>query len=94
MANPTRESFLDYLNQNFNASFTPYAAGPKRYGGGRSAPNVGPVTNMQGYRERDLRAKVYKQRMMKKLKKKQQGRESDPAVLANQQPESYRRTGY
>ena len=92
--NPAQASFLDFIDQNFNGAFQPYGAGPKRYGGGRSAPNVGPVTNIDGYRERELRNKVYKKRMMGKLKKRQQGREADPAVLANQQPESYRRVGY
>lgn len=87
------QNFLDYLGGNLNGSFQPYAAGPKRYGGGRTAPNLGPVTNTQGYKERDLRNKVYKKRMMQKLKKRQQGQEADPAVLANQRPEAYRRVG-
>lgn len=87
------QNFLDYLGQNLNGSFQPYAAGPKRYGGGRSAPNVGPVTNTQGYKERDLRNKVYKKRMLAKLKNKRLGREADPSVQTNRQPESYRRVG-
>lgn len=95
MANGPMDQFLTYLNgSGMDGSFQPYAAGRKVYGGGRSAPNVGPVTNTQGYRERDLRQRAMKQRMLKKLKKKREGAYADPAVLRNQQPESYRQTGY
>ena len=34
--------------------FNPYGAGKKTYGGGRSAPNIGPVDPL-GYKERDAR---------------------------------------
>lgn len=35
------------------AGYNPLAAGQKVYGGGLSAPNVGPVQNRQGYAVRD-----------------------------------------
>jgi len=53
--------------------FQPYGAGKPRYGGGRSAPNVGPVTNTEGYKERDLRNRVLKSRTQKLLKNRQKG---------------------
>lgn len=37
--------------------YTPYAAGKKMYGGGRSAPNIGPSDPI-GYRERDRKKAV------------------------------------
>jgi len=54
--------------------FQPYGVGKPRYGGGRSAPNVGPVTGKEGYKERDLTQRVYKARAMKALKQKKSGR--------------------
>jgi hypothetical protein len=35
-------------------SFNPYAVGNKIYGQGRSFPTMGPVNDLEGYRERDL----------------------------------------
>lgn len=46
--------------------FNPYAAGNKRYGGGRSAPNIGPVDPL-GYRERDAE-RLRRNAAMQKLK--------------------------
>ena len=34
--------------------YNPYAAGPKKYGGGRSNPTSGPVDPL-GYKDRDAR---------------------------------------
>lgn len=50
--------------------FNSYAAGKKRYGGGRSMPNIGPVSGMgqQGYNERDQKAKARKSAVMRRLK--------------------------
>lgn len=56
--------------------FQPYGVGKPRYGGGRSAPNVGPVTGTEGYKERDLKNRVMKSRAQKMLKKRQQGQVS------------------
>jgi hypothetical protein len=47
--------------------FNSYAAGNKVYGGGRSAPNIGPVDKL-GYRERDLKAKAKRNAMLRRLK--------------------------
>jgi hypothetical protein len=50
--------------------FQPYGVGKPKYGGGRSMPNVGPVTGREGYRERDLKARVMKARQQKLLKQR------------------------
>lgn len=48
--------------------FNRYAAGQKYYGGGRSAPNIGPVDPM-GYAERDREAKVRRNAVLRRLQK-------------------------
>lgn len=68
------EDFLAYL-QGRRQSQNAYSAGDKLYGpAGRSAPNVGPVQNMGGYRERDNRAAQMKSAMMRRLKALRQGK--------------------
>jgi hypothetical protein len=47
--------------------FNSYAAGNKIYGGGRSAPNIGPVDKL-GYRERDAATKLKRNAMLRRLK--------------------------
>lgn len=47
--------------------FLPYAAGDKIYGGGRDAPNLGPVDPM-GHRERDLKYQARRTAMLRRLK--------------------------
>lgn len=47
--------------------FNKYAAGAKRYGMIRDAPNIGPV-DPQGYAERDLRMAARKRAIMKRLR--------------------------
>jgi hypothetical protein len=47
--------------------FNPYAAGDKVYGGGRSAPNIGPV-DPTGYRTRDLKYAARREAMERRLK--------------------------
>jgi hypothetical protein len=47
--------------------FLPYAAGDKIYGGGRDAPNIGPVDPM-GHRERDLKYQARRTAMARRLK--------------------------
>lgn len=54
-------------------SFTSYAAGGKIYGGGRNAPNVGPVRNMQGYAERDNKAKGMRAALLRRMKANKTG---------------------
>lgn len=50
--------------------YLPYAAGNKVYGGGRDAPNLGPV-NPEGHRERDLKYQARRTAMLRRLKAKQ-----------------------
>lgn len=52
--------------------FLPYAAGDKIYGGGRDAPNLGPV-NPSGYRDRDLKYQARRTAMLRRLKAMQTG---------------------
>jgi hypothetical protein len=47
--------------------YLPYAAGNKIYGGGRDAPNLGPVDPM-GHRERDLKYQARRDAMLRRLK--------------------------
>lgn len=47
--------------------FLPYTAGNKIYGGGRDAPNIGPV-DPTGHRERDLKYQARRTAMQRRLK--------------------------
>lgn len=47
--------------------FLPYSAGDKIYGGGRDAPNIGPV-DPTGHRERDLKYQARRTAMLRRLK--------------------------
>ena len=47
--------------------YAPYSAGKKIYGGGRDAPNHGPV-NPLGYRERDLKYQARRTAIQRRLK--------------------------
>lgn len=69
------ENFMNYLS-GAGQSFNPYGAGNKVYGGGRSAPNVGPVggQGMLGYKERDMRGRLRRDALLKRMKAGQQGR--------------------
>lgn len=60
--------------------FTPYAAGRKFYGMGRSFPTAGKVDPM-GYKTRDLAANTRKNAVMRRLKSLQSGRIMQPDVL-------------
>lgn len=57
-------------------STSSYAAGSKTYRGMSSAPNIGPVTNTEGYAERDLKYKTRRKNnaLLKRIKAKQQKR--------------------
>ena len=49
--------------------FQRYAAGAKRYGGGRPMPNVGGVSNagaVAGYNERDVMANARRQALLRR----------------------------
>lgn len=52
--------------------YLPYAAGNKIYGGGRDAPNLGPV-DATGYRERDLKYQARRTAMLRRLQAQQAG---------------------
>lgn len=53
-------------------AFNRYAAGAKRYGLLRDAPNIGPVDPV-GYRERDLKAQARKSAVQRRLKAMKDG---------------------
>lgn len=53
--------------------FNPYAAGIKHYEGGRNAPNVGPVQDLQGYNQRDNQARARKNAILKRMKSQPMG---------------------
>lgn len=80
------ENFLRYL-QGAGQTFNPYGAGNKVYGGGRSAPNVGPVsgTGQSGYQERDARGRLRRQQLLKRMQAGQRGRYMSPEWLRGQQ---------
>jgi hypothetical protein len=59
--------------------FLPYAAGDKIYGGGRDAPNIGPV-DPTGHRERDLKYHARKTAMIRRLKAIRNGNFMSPDV--------------
>lgn len=71
------QNFLNYLQGSFQG-FNPYGAGNKVYGGGRSAPNVGPTANREGYVERDRKARAKRDAMLRKMKAGQSGRYMNP----------------
>jgi hypothetical protein len=60
-----------------------YAAGAKRYGSGRSMPNIGAVSGqgLMGYANRDAKAKARKQAIMRRLKAQQTGNPMNPNIL-------------
>ena len=59
--------------------YLPYAAGDKIYGGGRDAPNIGPV-NPAGYRERDLKYQARRDAILRRMKAIQSGDYQSPDV--------------
>lgn len=65
------EDFMAYL-QGRRQGFTPYSAGAKTYGSGRSAPNVG-ASDKKGYRERDNKASSMRNALLRRLQARQSG---------------------
>lgn len=65
----TRDNdFLSYLLGR-GTQFQPFGAGPKRYGPtGRTSPNIGPTSNLAGYRTRDQQAQVKRNAVLARLK--------------------------
>lgn len=57
------------LSGGFNA----YAAGIKHYGGGRSMPNLGPVSNKLGYAKRDLKRSALQNAIARRMKAQDKG---------------------
>lgn len=64
--------------------FNPYAAGAKRYGGGRNFPNMGPVSGlgMLGYNQRDNEAKAKKAAIMRRMKSQGSGNPMSAGILS------------
>lgn len=63
--------------------FNSYAAGKKTYGGGRSMPNIGPTANMQGYNERDNKARARKSALLRRLKGQMSGNPMSSKILTS-----------
>lgn len=59
--------------------YLPYAAGNKIYGGGRDAPNLGPV-DPTGYNERDLKYQARRDAILRRMKAMQAGNYANPDV--------------
>lgn len=59
--------------------FNPYAAGDKIYGGGRDAPNIGPV-DPTGHNERDLKYHARRVAIQRRLKALQSNNYGSPDV--------------
>jgi hypothetical protein len=65
--------------------FNAYSAGRKVYGGGRDAPNIGPV-DPTGYRERDRQIAARKKAIIKRMKAIAKGKYMSSEAL---QPNPY-----
>lgn len=59
--------------------YNPYSVGDKIYGGGRDAPNIGPV-DPTGHRERDLKYDARRSAMLRRLKAIQSSNYASPDV--------------
>jgi hypothetical protein len=66
------QDFLAYL-QGAGQNFNKYAAGTRRYGGGRDVPNVGPSDPI-GYAVRDRMNNAKRNAMLRRLKAQQKRR--------------------
>lgn len=63
---------------NSSSQFNPYAAGDKRYGAGRMAPNIGPNSDVLGYATRDNKAKAKKAAIQRRLRGQATGDPNNP----------------
>jgi hypothetical protein len=63
--------------------YLPYAVGNRVYGGGRSFPHMGPVTDTLGYRERDMKHRARRQALLNRLRAQQGGNYMSSAVGRN-----------
>lgn len=57
----------------------PYAAGDKIYGGGRDAPNIGPV-DPTGHNERDLKYQARRSALLRRMQAVRKGQYMSPDV--------------
>jgi hypothetical protein len=66
-------------------AYTPYAAGRKLYGYGRSNPTSGAIgtDGMAGYRERDRRTRLRRQNSLAKMQAAQQNQYLSPQFLGS-----------
>lgn len=75
------ETFRAYLGMGDKQdAYTPYAAGYKMYGGGRSNPTSGPV-DKAGYQERELLNRAKRNAALRRMQALQQGDYTNPDVL-------------
>lgn len=61
-------------------AYTPYAAGYKLYGSGRSNPTQGPVAK-EGYRERERVNRARRNAVLRRMRAEQSGDYMSPAFL-------------
>lgn len=63
--------------------FNPYSAGAKKYGSGRSMPNIGNVSGegLQGYAARGQKASARKAAIMRRLQAQQSGNPMNSTLL-------------
>ena len=64
------ERYRSGMSQD-GGGYEAYSAGDKRYGGGRSAPNVGPVRDKLGYAKRDRETKAKRNLALKRMQQDQ-----------------------
>lgn len=67
---------------NGTSGLSSYAVGSKRYGAGRSMPNLGPVsgTGMGGYAQRDNEAQARKNAILRRLQGQGTGNPSNLGI--------------
>lgn len=61
-------------------AYTPYAAGYKMYGGGRSNPTNGPV-DKAGYQQRDILNRAKRDALLRRMKAEQSGDYASSAFM-------------
>lgn len=71
---------MAYISRQ-NQSVSPYAVGNKIYGGGRSMPNIGPVDDKLGYKERDLKHQARRNAISRRIKAKTSGKHASADAL-------------
>lgn len=72
------QNFLQYL-QGRGQGFNTYAAGNKQYPGG--APNVGPTDQQQAYDERDQKARLKRNALLRRIQMMQKSNYMNKDVL-------------